>query len=285
METAVKTLREQYIIDRFKSVNDKSRHVTRVLISEAVDEERLERTIEVLNKLQSIDFSDMQYFEDATGAIVSDVNSALAGNPKKSIGKRIKFIDRVKETIKGKINDPIINALAALSTLESGFTAAGRLIQVSVPSSLIKKRPKDELLSTQVKLLLGKSANSVQAAIAKSFEPASAFSRMTGMKTQYIDSKKAASAILNAKLSDVIGAIKTLKSGPRAEDVFEAESSGERQADAKGEESLRASTVKLDPDARDELVSKIAGSTDTASKDVEKVIDALATRGMLKLRQ
>ena len=293
------SLREQLAIKQACKINAASRAVgrrlneeraARTLLIEALDEDKLEQAAAVLQKLQAIDFGEMSYFKQAVSQAVGDVNQALGGNASKegmanALGK---LMGAAKDKLSNVVKNPIPNALAFASALENAFLQSAKLITASIPKDTLKTAGADKLKATQVRKLLGQNVNGVHSAIAKAFQPKGILARLgVTWKKRYIDPSEAAWAIINARLSDVVSVVSSIRQGPQASnladelaDAVQQPQQGKEQQAAQDNGSQQA----LDPDVRDELVSKLAGVTNVASTDVEKVVDTLLKRGLLRVK-
>jgi hypothetical protein len=270
------------------------------MLFEALNDEALARAGEALQKLQSIDFGDMTYFKKSTMLAMRDVNNALGGDGKKFTSMLGKLLGAARSKLKAVVNNPIPTALAYASALENAFKQAGQLIQHNIPQDVIRSMPSERLRSTVIKKLVGSNADSVQRAIAAAFKPSGTLTKIgVNWKRRYIDPDKAATAIMDAKLSDVIKALKSIRQGPQFADVTQdidaavatatqptddqtpAAKTTTNSNDEKQKQAA-ANDGSFDPDQYDDIASAIAAKTDIGSASVIKVMALLAKRGMLK---
>jgi len=295
------TLREQHAVRQARRINETSRTMGRRmleeqaaqrLVLEALDADRLEQAAGVLQKLQAIDFGEMAYFKQAVSAAVGDVNKALGGNASKEgmASALSKLMGAAKEKLGAVVKNPIPNALAFASALENAFGQTARLVTASIPKDTLKTTDHEKLKAAQVRKLLGQNVDAVHGAIAKAFQPKGILARLgVTWKKRYVDPSEAAWAILNARLGDVITVVKSIRQGPQASNIADELTADQGQQkpgnDASGSGEQGGAAQQVDQDAKDELVSKLAGITDVASTDVEKVIDTLLKRGMLRVKE
>ena len=310
------TLKEQHRIARLRRISEKAQCVTsqrlrehraRVQLIEALDGEKFAEAAAVLEKLQGIDFGRMKYFKHAVQQAMGDVNDALGGSASadaftNGLGK---IMNAAQQKLSAVVRNPIPNTLAFVSAMEQAFEQAETLIQGSFSGDLMKglksgKIPKEKVLALSPRKLVGDKARSLENALMQAFSPEGILAKLgLTWKKKYLDPEKAAATIMDAPLGDVIKAAKSFKQGPQmstvAQDIDiakELENEPSPQAapaeekpspgtDGAGSGGGKKAPKELDPDERDELVSKIAGTTNVGSKEVEKVIDLLAKRGFL----
>jgi hypothetical protein len=305
------TLKEQHRISCLRRLNESSQVVTaralrehraHVLIIEALDGEKFAEAAAVLKKLQGIDFGRMKYFKHAVQQAMGDVNDALGGSASadafsSGLGK---IMNAAQQKLSAVVRNPIPNTLAFVSAMEQAFEQAETLIQGSFSGDLMKglksgKIPQEKVLALTPRKLVGEKARSLENALTQAFAPEGILAKLgLTWKKRYLDPEKAANAIMDAPLSDVIKAAKSFKQGPQMTTVaqnldvaheLEADSASQEQPAQEKQPKIDKAPREMDPDDRDELVSKISGTTNVGSKDVEKVIDLLLKRGLIVSRK
>jgi hypothetical protein len=86
------------------------------LINEDIDKALLKQVVDVVKKLQSIDFSAIPSLDAARDAVVVDITNLVSGNNKPG------FIDRIKGLFGNDSGNPVYTALAFGSAVKSFFS-------------------------------------------------------------------------------------------------------------------------------------------------------------------
>lgn len=311
------TLKEQHRITRLRRLNESTRVVTvrmlqerknHAIVMEAFNKKKFAEAAAVLKKLQDIDFGQMEYFKQAVQRAMGDVNDALGGTATvDAFSSRLgKIVNAAQSKLSNVVRNPIPNALAFASALEQAFEHAEVLIQRSFSGDLVNglksgKIPQEKVLALSPRKLVGKNANSLENALTQAFAPEGILAKLgLTWKKRYLDPAKAAVAIMDAPLGDVIKAARSFKQGPQMSDIAHELSSSDKGTDqtqqgggAAGgqptgenpEHQQVKSDTSLSPDDIEELVFKIAGKTNVSSKDVESVVNMLLKNGMLSVNR
>lgn len=302
------TLREQHRIARVRRLNEASRVITNrllrerqahALVLEALDKKKFTDAAAALKKLQGIDFGRMEYFKQAVQRAMSDVNGALGGSATvDAFSTRLgKIISAAQTKLSDVVKNPIPNALAFASALEHAFEQSQTLIQHNFSQQLVLglkngNIKQDQVMKLSARKLVGDRADSLENALTQAFMPEGILAKLgLTWKKRYLDPQKAANAIMNAPLADVIKAANSFKQGLQMSDVAsELSNSGVEAAPANNgaqTQNVQGDTAAqgIDQDTKEELVSKIAGKTNVGSNDVEKVVDMLVQRGLLTLKK
>lgn len=228
----MKTLKQQYkqklfineLSERLSKADEKLQLVIEEnkkidLILEDFNQEQMKQATDLLKKLKSINFSNLEILTKARDAAINDVTAALSGSEEKGL------IRKIVTLFTNKKENPLIDAIAFTDAIQNFFSSfsqyansiAGSETEKTV-SELITGKTKDELEDLQSVNKLGseekKKLDNIKNLIYKGFRPEGKLANISkNWIDKYLGGKKGldtlANQIISMKAKDLKSVINT----------------------------------------------------------------------------